>query len=233
MKKIVKRIGWILALTAVGTIGVPYYFWQQVTALPDWYQQRAIAAQGIELNNPRAIEQARQIVADKMAAAQSYSDGTQEIYLTEQDLNALAAVEVDRLANDTRLTEAIRSVNTTIHNGQIKSGAVINLANIPMEALDSTEQNLVATLIKTFPALAQREVYVGIEGTPAVIDGRLQFDHSLRVQVGNLSLSVTDIAQQLGISETTLWQELNRELEALQLREAEISGNQVRLRGVI
>ncbi|MGI0486455.1 hypothetical protein ACN4EK_13530 [Pantanalinema rosaneae CENA516] len=233
MNKIIKRIGWMLALAVIGTIGIPYYFWRQATALPDWYQQDMINPLVIDLHDPDAIAQARRTVADKMAAVQSYADGTQEIYLTEQDVNALAAVEVDRLANYTRLTEAIRSVNTTIRNGQIKSGAVINLANIPTEALDSNEQNLVATLLKTFPVLAQRQVYVGIEGTPAVVDGQLQFDHSLRIQVGNLSLSVADIAQQLGISEATLWQEINRELETLQLREAEISGNQVRLRGVI
>ncbi|HEY9618208.1 MAG TPA: hypothetical protein V6C64_15280 [Microcoleaceae cyanobacterium] len=233
MKKVIKSIAWVIVLTVAGAIGVPYYIWHQATALPSWYQQSAIAASGMTLNNPDTIAQAKQTVAAKIATARSYSDGTQEIYLTEQDVNAIAAVEIDRLANYTHLTDAVRSINTTIRDGQISSGAVINLANVSTTSLDSTEQNLVATLIKTFPALAQREIYVGIEGKPTVVDGRLQFDDSLRIKVGNLSLSVADVAKELGVSQATLWQELNQELDALQLREAEISGSQLRLRGVI
>ncbi|MBF2026820.1 MAG: hypothetical protein IGS48_08645 [Oscillatoriales cyanobacterium C42_A2020_001] len=64
-------------------------------------------------------------------------------------------------------------------------------------------------------------------------NGRLQFDQSLRIKIGNLSLTAADVAQRLGISEATLWQVLNQELGALQIAEVQVSNDQLRLRGTL
>jgi hypothetical protein len=224
-----KRIVWTIAIITGAAIGIPFYFWQQATATPDWYEERA----SIRLDDPVAVRQARDIVAAKIASAQPQPDGTHEVYLTAEDVNAIAVTEINNLANRTQLTDAVESVNSTIQNGRIESGAVLNLANVPIADLQSAERELVSLVRETFPGLVNREIYVGVEGQPTIQNGQLQFDQSLRIKIGNLSLTAADVAQRLGVSEETLWRSLNRELGALQVKEVQVSDDQLRLRGTL
>jgi len=224
-----KRIVWTIAVILGAAIGIPFYFWQQATATPDWYKDRA----SMSLNDPVSVQQARQIVAAKIATAQPQPDGTHEVYLTEADVNAIAVTEINNLAKRTQLTDAVESVNSTLQNGRIESGAVINLANVPLKDLRPAEREIVSLVRETFPGLVNREVYVGVEGQPTIQNGQLQFDQSLRIKIGNLSLTAADVAQRLGISEATLWQGLNQELGVLQIEEVQVSDDQLRLRGTL
>jgi hypothetical protein len=228
-----KKVAWTIAFI-LGTVGgTLFYLVSQITAIPSWYGGSAIAANAIKMNDAAALRQARTVAAAKIANARSHADGTQEITLDERSLTALAATEVSNLAHHTRLTEAVRSVNSTIRNGQIESGAVIDLSNVPVDRLDATEREVLALVRQTFPALADREIYVGIEGKPTVINGKLQFDDNLRIKIGNLSLTAVDVAEKLGVSPAELWQELDRELGNLQVKDVQVSGNLIRLRGAI
>lgn len=224
-----KKILWAIAIGMGVAIGVPYYFWQQATATPDWYRDHA----SISLNDPMAVQVARQRVAAKLAEAQPLPDGTHEVSLTSQDVNAIAVTTLNELARKTQLTDAIASVNSSIQDGRIQSGAVVNLANVPPESLNSTEREIVSLIRSKLPGLVDREIYVGIEGQPTVQNGQFQFDDTLRIKIGNLSLSAADVAKQLGISEATLWQTLNRELGTLQIQDVQIVDNQIRLRGTL
>jgi hypothetical protein len=228
-----KKFGWTIAFIVGSVGGTLYYLVSQVTAIPAWYGESAIAANAISMSNPAALQQAKTVAAAKIANARSHPDGTQEIILDERSLNALAATEVSNLAEHTRLTEAVRSVNSTIRNGQIESGAVIDLSNIPVDRLDATEREALTLVRQTFPTLADREIYVGIEGKPRVTNGKLQFDDNLRIKIGNLSLTAVDLAEKLGVSPAELWQGLDRELGNLQVKDVQVSGNSIRLRGVI
>lgn len=220
---------WTIAALLGVAIGVPYYFWQQATATPDWYGDRA----SIQLDDAAAVQNAQQRVAAKIATAQPQPDGTHEVYLTQQDVTAIAVTEIDHLAKHTQLTDAIQSVNSTIQNGRIESGAVINLAKVGTANLSQTERDIISQVRQTFPGLVNREIYVGVEGQPTIQNGQLQFDDSLRIKIGNVSLTAADVAQKLGVSEATLWRSLNRELGALQVKEAQVSGDQLRLRGTL
>lgn len=224
-----KKILWAIAIGLGVAIGVPYYFWQQATATPDWYRDRA----SISFRDPVAVETARQRVAAKLSTVQPQPDGTHEVSLSSQDVNAIAVTTLNELARKTQLTDAIASVNSEIQDGRIQSGAVINLANVPPESLNLTEREIVSLIRSKVPGLVDRELYVGIEGRPTIQNGQLQFDNTLRIQIGNLSLSAADVAQQLGISEATLWQTLNRELSTLHLQEVQIVDDQLRLRGTL
>lgn len=220
-----------MAFALGAVVGVPYYFWTQATAMPSWYQESAIASH--RLHDPVVLQRAKQTVAAKVTSAQVQPDGTHEVYLNEQDVTAIALTELNYLAVQTQLTNALQSVGSNIRDGRIEAGAIINLSNLSSDRLNTTEKEIVTLVRQTFPALVEREVYVGIEGKPTMVDGQLQFDDSLRIKVGNLSLSAADVSQKLGISEATLWQTVNRELGVLQVKEVEVSGDQLRLRGTL
>lgn len=227
-----RRIWWMLALIVGSVIGASYYFWHQATALPSWYRS-ANASQVIPLQDPDALQQARQAIANKLRTAKSHSDGTHEIYLNDQDLNALAVTELDNLASYSRLRDAVQAIHSRIEDGQLETGAIVNMASIPDEALGYREQEFMLWLREHFPLMFEREVYVGVEGKPTVVNGQLQFDDSLRIRVGNLRLTFTDVAERLGLSEAMLWEKLTQELGTLQIKDIEVAGDQLRLRGTL
>lgn len=224
-----KRLFWAIAILIGLASGILFYLWQQATATPSWYRNPA----GIRLNDPAAVQQAKDLVTAKMAKAKPQANGTHELYLTDKDVNAIAITGIGTLAKHTPLTAAIESVNSTIQDGRIESGAVINLADVSLSSLNPTERNLVSQLKAQFPGLVNREIYVGIEGRPIVQNGQLQFDDSLRIKIGNLSLTAADAAQRLGLSEATLQKVLHQELGTLQIEDVQVIDDQVRLRGTM
>ncbi len=227
-----KRIWIILACIAVGLISGPLYFWYQATRLPDWYRDRTLATNTLDLSDRTAIQQARQTVDQKLSSIQPAADGSAEVELTDSELNALFASEVARVAETQNLEPAVKRISTNIVDGRIESGAVINLKNLPADALSQTRQEAIVKLVKAFPGLSEREVYVGIEGTPAVEGGQLRLDGT-RLRIGNLSLSVAEVAHRLGISESTLQENLIRliPLDQVGVQNVQLGENAVKIQG--
>ncbi|WP_421654529.1 hypothetical protein [Leptothermofonsia sp. ETS-13] len=227
-----KRIWIILVCIAVGLISSPLYFWYQVTRLPEWYHDRTVAANTLDLSDRTAIQQARQTVDQKLSSIQPATDGSTEVELTDSELNALFASEVARVAETQNLKPAVKRISTNIADGRIESGAVINLRNLPADALTQTKQNAIVKLVKAFPGLSEREVYVGIEGTPSVADGQLKLDGT-RLRIGNLNLSVTEVAHRLGISESALQENLIRliPLDQVGIQSVQLRENAVKIQG--
>lgn len=106
------------------------------------------------------------------------------------------------------ILDAAQNINTAIKKGRIESGAVINLANLPLEALPAEGRQAVEQLTQTFPFLANRDVYVGIEGKPRIIDGALSLDDT-HIRLGQLKLPVGSVAKQLGLSQNDIEQQIN------------------------
>ncbi|NJP10948.1 MAG: hypothetical protein HC866_16930 [Leptolyngbyaceae cyanobacterium RU_5_1] len=229
-----KKFWFYLAGVGVGVVGVPYYFWNQATQLPGWYDDRAISANAINLRDRAALQQAQQSTKTKFANVHPFADGTAAIELTESEFNSLLASEISSAVDTQNLASAVRAVNTTIKNGKIESGAVINLADASTETLTQNEQTLLMELVKVFPGLTDRDVYVGIEGTPTIENGQFSLRHT-RIRIGNLRFSVADIAQQLGVSEAALRQELEHQIPLKQLgvHDVHVLGDRVQIRGVV
>lgn len=223
-----KKVGLIVVAVLIAIAIPPLYYWHQLTDVP----QTQAAANAIRLNDPVAIQQARQTVDQKLARIQTGPDGTATVELTGADVNALIASELVRTPQAQPIAAAVKQVNTTIDRGKLASGAVVNLSNLPTERLSPTEQAAVKQLVDRFPALAKRDVYIGVEGNPTVVDGRLQLGEP-QLRIGNLRFSLAEVAQQLGLSETQFRQAIDRQLPLSQLgvQEVQISGNTVQIRG--
>ncbi len=124
------------------------------------------------------------------------------------ELNQMVTDAIASQSYTAPILEAAQNINTAIKKGRIESGAVINLANLPLEALPAEGRQAVEQLTQTFPFLANRDVYVGIEGKPRIVDGALSLDDT-HVRLGQLKLPVGSVAKQLGLSQNDIERQIN------------------------
>lgn len=135
-----------------------------------------------------------------------------EIVISEADLNDLMTAALESQPELAPLLDASDGVNTTIKDGRIETGLEMNISEIPADALPAEGQEALEDLRQTFPFLADRDVYIGIEGSPKVVDGAMSLDDT-NVRFGQLKLPIGSVAGQLGVSQETIEAEIAAVLE--------------------
>ncbi|MDJ0705422.1 MAG: hypothetical protein QNJ46_19255 [Leptolyngbyaceae cyanobacterium MO_188.B28] len=150
-----------------------------------------------------------------------------EVELTAEEFNTLVAAE----PTVQKVLQLTKGFNTTIEDGVVESGFVINLSNLPMENLDSQEQEVLQQVMQIFPGLETQDFYIGIEGQPRIEQGQLRWDETTQFKVGGLSFSLNDVAQQLGLSPEQLQQLISLELGEVNPGNAELPEQRVLIRG--
>ncbi len=96
----------------------------------------------------------------------------------------------------------------------------------------TARQLAIAKLIKSVPDLKNRSVYIGIEGKPIVRNHQITLDNTSHVIVGNLSLTLSELSQRLGIPQERLQQQISQRLIDLPLEvdKGEIVGDRLIIR---
>jgi hypothetical protein len=166
---------------------------------------------------------------------QPLQDNEIEIPLNETELNALVLSNLTQEKTLSPFLPSIKGVNTTIQNGKLETGIVVNLEEIPTEQLASSQKATLDQVKHSFPFLNQKEVYLAIEGQPQLVNHQLQFDPNTQVKFGNLTMTLADIAKTLKIPESQLEKALpvNLQLGNLEIHQIELKDNQALLRGFI
>jgi hypothetical protein len=135
------------------------------------------------------------------------------VKLSKNELNDLVVSDFTRRTDGSKLAQAVRAVNTEVQNGKIESGAVVSLANIPINQLHAGEKDTLSRILGAFPALKNQNVYIAIEGEPEVENGQVKFGENTRIRLGDLSFTPAEIAQRLGVPEAEVRKRINLELE--------------------
>lgn len=133
------------------------------------------------------------------------------------------------------LAEAVKAVKTNIKDGKIESGAVVNISEIPTAHLRKEETAALTRVVKAFPTLNNREIYIGIEGKPTIENGELKFDENTKLKVGNLSFTQAELSKKLGIPESQIRQVSNIELQLgkLKVNDIELTDDKALLKGSV
>jgi hypothetical protein len=230
-----KRLFIGLCLLLGATVGIAFYFWQRATQLPAWYQAETKASTAMVLTNSEQAEQQRQAVLNKVEAAVQQARGGDpvEVQLDQQEINDLMRAEWSRSAATLKVAPAVEGIKTEIRNGKVESGAVVNLKKLPSDQLSQREQAILEQVLTVFPALGDRPLYVGIEGTPRVENGQLVLDESTRIRLGELRFSLSDVAGRLGIAPEQLQERINLELQlgGVRVQDVELVGDRLVIRG--
>lgn len=231
MKKVGFIVFAILLGISLGTLAAISLSWQQATQLPEWYGSQKQATSLDATDNAIARDRIIQGITTTSSSGITRIDGE----LSATDINQLVVGAIATTPNYRPVLEGTRDINTTIQDGQVQSGAVVNLSEIPTEQLNPTEQALLEQLSRTFPALADREIYIGLEGQPSFEQGRLLLSEDTVVRVGDLRLTLNQLQSLFGVSREQIEQQINQKLqqEGLDLSTVEFQGDRAVVRGEV
>lgn len=230
----------VLFLCCAGAAGF-FYVWRQATHLPEWYATPSSETQ--RTRRPSDSHQAigtRTQLQKKVEASIAHSQKTSpsekiEVELSEREIDELVTTLITQQVEKKPVFATIRDNKTTIKDGIIESGAVINLGDLPQNQLSSGERDALDKVLTTFPFLGNKEIYVEISGKPHLNQGQLQWDNSTKFKIGNLSLSLRELSELLGIPPEKISQKLTPSLSLgrLNVNDMEFTENKVLLRGSV
>lgn len=156
---------------------------------------------------------------DKDSAVIAATDQTQaqtfapdDVVISEAELNQMVTDAIASYPHSAPVLDITQGVTTAIEGDRIKSGVRINLTDIPLDSLPVEGQQAVERITQTFPFLNNRRVYVGIEGSPKVVDGQISLANT-NVRLGQLKLPIANIASQYGFSQSDIERQLSALLE--------------------
>ena len=183
------------------------FYWNRATALPTWYTSGTT-------NNDLAttVGSSHNLLETKLSTGDrvQYLDDQQvEITLTETELNQLIQAGVSQSPTVAPLVAASQGVKATIDGNRLQAGMVINPTQIPLDGLPADTQQSVREAMEALPMLGDRDLYVGITGSPQVSNGRLILGDDTRIQVGHVKLSMAEVARLTGISADQLTEQIN------------------------
>ena len=191
--------GLAIVVAAVGG-GIGYAAMKTMTT-PDWYN--------VSSDQPTTIVSVPEAKADPVPLEVAPGD----VVISAGELNQLVTEAIAQQPYTAPLLDIAKGVNTSIEDGRIESGLVMNLGDIPLETLPVEGQQAVESLTQTFPFLANRDVYLGVEGSPKIVDGALSLEDT-HIKLGQLRLPVANVASQLGLSQTEIEQQIETVLAA-------------------
>lgn len=232
-----KRLLLVFIAVTIGTGTVAFFFLQQATYLPSWYTNQVSNTQASntyssqsENDRERKKLESEQVL-QKLSQSLNNPNNPGEAQLNGQEINTLLETGLASIPNS-QLTASVKATNTQISEGKISSGAVVDLKQVPVNQLPSKAQGSFKKLLDTVPTLKDRPLYIGVEGKPAVRNRKVILDDTTRVKVGNISMTIPELSQRLGIPEEKLNQQLSKVFLRLpsELEDAEIVGDRLVIR---
>ena len=219
----------LLLLTGitVGTISGVYYFWHQLTQLPEWYTQGqnnsrtyaqiqksgAAVEEKIEAKIQSSPAFPNTIIAPNSPTIQpSSSTKNVQVALNSQELNDLLVTKITEKSGGQPLPTSVKGFHTSVKDDVLKTGAVVDVKELKNSGLGSQQQALLTEITQKIP-MNDRKVYIGVEGKPEIQNGKLQFNENAKIQVGNMSFTIAEVASRLGVPPEKVQDQLNLELK--------------------
>ncbi len=211
MKKIIA----LTVLCSIGiTMGVAYFYVQRASELPDWYadDQPAQTPSSFKPPSPPLTPPARTATTIQKNFQTAKPGAVQEQLTAAEVDNLIIAGLTKNNSAAKNLPLAVKSIKTQIQQDQIRTGAIIDLAEV--ESMPpSPRTEMMGRLLKIMPQLRGKPVYVGIAGKLLVKDGQPELAPDSKIQVGKVELPLNDVAQQLGVSRSKLAEHVTNYLQ--------------------
>lgn len=168
-------------------------------------------------------------------AGKTFDPDSVAINLDATEFNTLVVSNLVENARSSPLLDSAEGFKTTIKNGAIEAGVVLNISQIPTDQLAAGERTAFNKAIQTFPFMENRQVYLAVEGKPSLEQGTMKFDDSTKVKVGNLSMTLSELSQKLGIPQEQLQQKIKLELSLgrLKINDIKFEGDRALIRGAV
>jgi AraC-like DNA-binding protein len=140
--------------------------------------------------------------------------------LNQDQIRELIKEDRELSEKNRALLESTQGIRAHINRDQLELGAVISVADVPLDLLNPQKRKLAEKILQSNPALRNQSVYVALAGNYKVENGKIKINSNTQVSVGNMRFSLSEISQRSGISQTQLErllnEQLNTQLRALQ-----------------
>lgn len=236
-RQMLKKISLFLLFFAVGGFALGYYYWKQFVQVPQWYaeQQLSSSSSSDAIASPSLVDlQAKKakVMQNVEQQIDQQSDRSKvEVQFDRQDLNDLIVTSIAENPQGQKLLQATRGIQTNIDPDKLEIGAIVNPQALSDTALKKSEKAALGRVMQEFPGLSDREVYIGIESQPRIENGRIQIDDNARIKVGNLSFTVREISDKLGISPDKVLEKINQNLDFIDASEVQLEEDGLRVKG--
>ncbi len=201
---VVLALSLLIGLSA-GAAAATAFYWNRATALPTWYSTSGADTVVADVSTGDLLQR-------KLSSGQGvrYGDNNRvEISLTETELTQLLAEGIAQTPQAAQFLPVADSLNATIRGDRVAGGIVVNPADLPTQSLPPQARQALNTALSTVPMLGDRPLYIGIEGSPRVDNGRLVLGNDTRVQIGRVNLSLEDVARLTGLDPAQLTERIN------------------------
>lgn len=213
-----KTIFKLLVVVLIAGGGGLYYVWQEATKLPDEYLKEAAESKP---GSPLPILQPSQITARAAVSKQKIVAPIEQakvgqkidVKLSDRDLNNLVIAKLATSQPNKQLPTAVKGVKTNIKDGKIHIGALVNLGQLAANGTPGSQTVALNKLTDKLTFLKDRDVFVGIVGTPIVDGSKVKFSEDTEIKVGGINFTISQLADNLGVSPTKIQQMIDLQLQ--------------------
>jgi hypothetical protein len=214
-----KKILFLIVLCSIGAIlGVGYFYWQRATALPEWLTEEPTASSSPSADpsiSPSPAARPATVIQEKLQTAKPGK--VSENFTAAEVDNLIVAGLSKNTSSPGTLPKAVKKVKTQIEKDQIRTGAVLDLAEVETMPAGN-RQAMLKKLLQVMPQLKGQPVYIGLVGKLSVQNGRPQLLADSKLQIGKVELPIDEVAQKLGVTRDDLAQTVTNYLEFRDLR---------------
>lgn len=210
-----KKLLILVSIAIVGGFAAGFYYWRQVTGLPDWYQSQK--------NTTEQIESEKQTTNIKVTG----TNNNATLQLDREDINRLLEKKISENSQDNQLLRSVKSIQANLDKNTLEVGGVFNASEISEENLDEIQKVILAKTLQSFPQLKTIDIYVGLVGQPKIENGRFILDKDSKLKVGKLSFTLDEFAQKFGLSTEQLQQYINLEIAQLNIHELKLNNDKI------
>ncbi len=200
-----------LALLLASGAGVAV-LWQRATALPEWYEAGAGAAEDEESLGWEELPVRPEAAAE--AGARPKPDAPARPRRTRR---VLRNPHLRAVGRDPALRAAVRASRATYEDGHLEAGVVLDGRRLANAKLSPEARRLYRRAARAFPSLVGREIYIALEDEPRTRGGFLQLGRRTEIRVGDLRYSLEGLARKLGVSPRRVRADIDRMLRDLRV----------------
>jgi hypothetical protein len=170
------------------------------------------------------IERARREVAAQGAAVEKAlrRGAPAEFRVSEGELRDLVLVWLADQAGGAKILARTREVRVALGGNELEVGLEVLLDDRSLEKLEGDEREGIERLLQRLPLLLGRELYLAVRGAPVAKSGSLAVAGAPEIQLGALTLSLSAVAEQIGVSAAWLEEGLLLEIEGYSVEEVRV-----------
>ena len=195
----------LILLVVVAGSGSLYYLWHQATKLPDDYVP---ITEEPKIRNPSESPPSVPIASEVAVSKSKITTPIQQakvgqrvaVKLTDRDVNNLVISRIADTQANKQIPAGVKGIRTSIRDGKIYTGGLVNLDKLARDGQPGSQVAQLSKITNKLPFLKDRDVYIGIVGTPTVEGSQIKFGEDTQVKVGNMNFTVSQLSENLGIS---------------------------------